>query len=244
MTAAQWVAGAAGGLYRVETWGCQMNVLDGERMAGQLEARGFTRAADGEDADVIVLNTCHVRDKADHKVYSELGVLAAAQPERPDLVIGVAGCVAQAEGERIFERAPWVDFVAGHGRGGEGRRDRRAGAPGAPPRGRPGAAGGVPGVPVSPDHAGLGLPGVRDRDRGLRSVLHLLRRAVHARAGAVPPGGGDPARRPPCWSRRATARSRCSARPSTPIGSPKRASVWASSCAGRPASRVSSGCAS
>ena len=101
--------------YRVETWGCQMNVLDGERMAGQLEARGLARACDGEAADVIVLNTCHIRDKADHKVFTQLGVLARAKQQRPDLVIGVAGCVAQALGEAIFERAPWVDFVLGTG---------------------------------------------------------------------------------------------------------------------------------
>src|SRR5262249_11592578 len=76
--------------YRVETWGCQMNVLDGERMSGQLEARGLTRAGEGEEADVIVLNTCHIRDKADQKVYTELGVLAEARRRRPELVIGVA----------------------------------------------------------------------------------------------------------------------------------------------------------
>jgi tRNA-2-methylthio-N6-dimethylallyladenosine synthase len=92
-----------------------MNVLDGERMAGQLAARGFEAAGEGEPPDVIVLNTCHIRDKADHKVYTELGLLAQARRERPDLVIGVAGCVAQAEGERIFERAPFVDFVLGPG---------------------------------------------------------------------------------------------------------------------------------
>ncbi|MGH9364617.1 MAG: tRNA (N6-isopentenyl adenosine(37)-C2)-methylthiotransferase MiaB [Thermoanaerobaculia bacterium] len=102
-------------LYLVETWGCQMNVLDGERMAGSLEARGFSRAQGRDSADVIVLNTCHIRDKADHKVYSELGVLARAKQERPDLVIGVAGCVAQAQGEAIFERMPFVDFVLGTG---------------------------------------------------------------------------------------------------------------------------------
>jgi tRNA-2-methylthio-N6-dimethylallyladenosine synthase len=92
-----------------------MNILDGERIAGQLEARGFTQAKDGDAADVIVLNTCHIRDKADHKVYSELGVLAEARQQRPDLVIGVAGCVAQVQGEAIFERAPFVDFVLGTG---------------------------------------------------------------------------------------------------------------------------------
>lgn len=103
------------GRYRVHTWGCQMNILDGERMAGQLDARGYVAATGEEDADVIVLNTCHIRDKADHKVYTELGVLARAKRERPDLVIGVAGCVAQALGEAIFERAPFVDFVVGTG---------------------------------------------------------------------------------------------------------------------------------
>jgi tRNA-2-methylthio-N6-dimethylallyladenosine synthase len=103
------------GRYRVETWGCQMNVLDGERMAGQLAARGYVPAEGVELADVIVLNTCHIRDKADHKVYTELGVLARAKREQPDLVIGVAGCVAQALGEAIFERAPFIDFVVGTG---------------------------------------------------------------------------------------------------------------------------------
>jgi tRNA-2-methylthio-N6-dimethylallyladenosine synthase len=103
------------GRYRVETWGCQMNILDGQRMAGQLSARGYVPASGGEAADIIVLNTCHIRDKADHKVYTELGVLAREKRERPDLVIGVAGCVAQALGEAIFERAPFVDFVVGTG---------------------------------------------------------------------------------------------------------------------------------
>ena len=101
--------------YHVQTWGCQMNVLDGERMAGQLEARGMSRATGAERADVIVLNTCHIRAKADHKVSSELGLLARAKQDRPELVIGVAGCVAQVEGEAIFEKAPWVDFVVGTG---------------------------------------------------------------------------------------------------------------------------------
>jgi len=92
-----------------------MNVLDGERMSGQLESRGFARAAHACLADVIILNTCHIRAKADHKIYSELGALGEARRARPDLVIGVAGCMAQAEGEAIFERAPWVDFVLGPG---------------------------------------------------------------------------------------------------------------------------------
>ncbi len=84
--------------YRVETWGCQMNVLDGERMAGQLEGRGYRAAGEGQAADVVILNTCAVREKAEAKVYSALGVLGRRKQENPDLVIGVTGCVAQVEG--------------------------------------------------------------------------------------------------------------------------------------------------
>jgi len=92
-----------------------MNVLDGERMAGQLEARGFAPAPEGEPARVIILNTCSVREKAEDKVFSQLGVLARRKQADPDLVVGVTGCVAQVSGEEILERAPWVDFVAGTG---------------------------------------------------------------------------------------------------------------------------------
>lgn len=101
--------------YRVETWGCQMNVLDGERMAGQLERRGFRAAGEDEPPDVVILNTCSVREKAESKVYSALGVLGRRKQESPDLVIGVTGCVAQVGGEEILERAPYVDFVLGTG---------------------------------------------------------------------------------------------------------------------------------
>jgi tRNA-2-methylthio-N6-dimethylallyladenosine synthase len=101
--------------FGVETWGCQMNVLDGQRMAGQLEAMGFSRAAEGEAPAVVLLNTCAVREKAEAKVFSELGVLARRKQLDPDLVVGVTGCVAQVSGSEILERAPWVDFVAGTG---------------------------------------------------------------------------------------------------------------------------------
>ena len=101
--------------YRVETWGCQMNVLDGERMAGTLEHRGLRPAPEGEPADVVILNTCSVREKAESKVYSALGVLGRRKQEFPGLVIGVTGCVAQVAGAEILERAPWVDFVLGTG---------------------------------------------------------------------------------------------------------------------------------
>jgi tRNA-2-methylthio-N6-dimethylallyladenosine synthase len=92
-----------------------MNVLDGERMAGQLEGLGLARAGEGEPADVLILNTCDVREKAEAKVYSALGVLAGRKRENPDLVVGVTGCLAQVSGDAILERAPWVDFVLGTG---------------------------------------------------------------------------------------------------------------------------------
>ncbi len=101
--------------FRIETWGCQMNVLDSQRMAGQLEGRGFTRAGQGEACDVLLLNTCAVREKAEAKLYSALGVLEVQKRDNPSLVIGVAGCVAQVKGDEILERAPWVDFIVGTG---------------------------------------------------------------------------------------------------------------------------------
>ena len=104
--------------YRVKSFGCQMNVYDGERMAELLSARGIAPAAEGEDADLVVLNTCHIREKAAEKVYSDIGRLvkagaeAEAQGGRAPL-IAVAGCVAQAEGEEIMARAPAVSMVVG-----------------------------------------------------------------------------------------------------------------------------------
>jgi tRNA-2-methylthio-N6-dimethylallyladenosine synthase len=91
-----------------------MNVLDGHRMAGQLEKLGLRRADEAE-ADVVILNTCAVREKAEAKVYSALGVLGLEKQRRPDLVIGVTGCVAQVQADEILERAPYVDFVLGTG---------------------------------------------------------------------------------------------------------------------------------
>jgi tRNA-2-methylthio-N6-dimethylallyladenosine synthase len=101
--------------FRVETWGCQMNVLDGQRMAGQLESLGHSRAVEDEAPGVVLLNTCAVREKAESKVFSELGVLARRKQLDPDLIVGVTGCVAQVSGEEILERAPFVDFVVGTG---------------------------------------------------------------------------------------------------------------------------------
>tara|TARA_R110002072_G_scaffold253690_1_gene412456 strand:+ start:508 stop:1830 length:1323 start_codon:yes stop_codon:yes gene_type:complete len=97
----------------IKTYGCQMNVYDSERMAEALGASGYVGTDRAEDADMILLNTCHIREKAAEKVYSELGRLKPLKVARPDLKIGIAGCVAQAEGEEIMRRAPVVDLVVG-----------------------------------------------------------------------------------------------------------------------------------
>ncbi|WFL76562.1 tRNA (N6-isopentenyl adenosine(37)-C2)-methylthiotransferase MiaB [Altererythrobacter arenosus] len=100
--------------YRVKSFGCQMNVYDGERMAELLGERGITPAPEGEEADLVVLNTCHIREKAAEKVYSDIGRLVKAGEERGQKpMIAVAGCVAQAEGEEIMARAPAVSMVVG-----------------------------------------------------------------------------------------------------------------------------------
>ena len=100
--------------FHIETWGCQMNELDTQRLSGHLKLRGYRQAADESTADVILLNTCSVRDKAEQKVFSHLGRLRELKQGR-EVTIGVCGCVAQQEGEKILERAPWVDFVIGPG---------------------------------------------------------------------------------------------------------------------------------
>ena len=97
----------------IRTYGCQMNVYDSERMAEALGATGYVETDTPEDADMILLNTCHIREKAAEKVYSELGRYKALKAAKPELKIGVAGCVAQAEGEEIIARQPMVDLVVG-----------------------------------------------------------------------------------------------------------------------------------
>ena len=97
----------------VKTYGCQMNVYDSERMAEALGSEGYVQVQTAEEADMILLNTCHIREKAAEKVYSELGRMKPLREANPDLKIGVAGCVAQAEGEEIMRRQPMVDLVVG-----------------------------------------------------------------------------------------------------------------------------------
>ncbi len=101
----------------VKSYGCQMNVYDSRRMADTLAREGIAETEVPDDADLVILNTCHIREKAAEKVYSELGRLrilknkAAADGRR--VMVAVAGCVAQAEGEEIIRRAPMVDLVVG-----------------------------------------------------------------------------------------------------------------------------------
>src|ERR1700751_5553741 len=101
----------------VKSFGCQMNVYDSRRMADTLAPHGYVETDAAEDADLIILNTCHIREKAAEKVYSELGrvrrIKEAAAAENRRVLIAVAGCVAQAEGEEIIRRAPAVDLVFG-----------------------------------------------------------------------------------------------------------------------------------
>lgn len=97
----------------VHTFGCQMNVHDSERMESVLRARGFTPAGDLESSDLVVFNTCSVRERAEQKLRSEVGKLKPLKRARPGLVVCVAGCVAQQEGERLLQQMPYVDLVVG-----------------------------------------------------------------------------------------------------------------------------------
>ncbi|WP_416464085.1 tRNA (N6-isopentenyl adenosine(37)-C2)-methylthiotransferase MiaB [Sphingomonas sp. VDB2] len=105
------LAKTAPATFHVKSFGCQMNVYDGERMAEMLGTRGMTAAAEGADADLVILNTCHIREKAVDKVYSDIGRMVREDGSRP--MIAVAGCVAQAEGSEIQRRARNVDIVVG-----------------------------------------------------------------------------------------------------------------------------------
>ncbi|MGB6760933.1 tRNA (N6-isopentenyl adenosine(37)-C2)-methylthiotransferase MiaB [Mycobacterium sp.] len=102
-----------GRTYQVRTYGCQMNVHDSERLAGLLEAAGYRRAPDGADADVVVFNTCAVRENADNKLYGNLSHLAPRRRSDPDMQIAVGGCLAQKDKDAVLRKAPWVDVVFG-----------------------------------------------------------------------------------------------------------------------------------
>ncbi|GEL24393.1 tRNA-2-methylthio-N(6)-dimethylallyladenosine synthase [Pseudonocardia sulfidoxydans NBRC 16205] len=99
--------------YTIRTYGCQMNVHDSERMAGLLESAGYVRADESDEADVVVFNTCAVRENADNKLYGNLGHLAPRKAAKPGMQIAVGGCLAQKDRDTIVAKAPWVDVVFG-----------------------------------------------------------------------------------------------------------------------------------
>ncbi|WP_375491666.1 tRNA (N6-isopentenyl adenosine(37)-C2)-methylthiotransferase MiaB [uncultured Jatrophihabitans sp.] len=99
--------------YQIRTYGCQMNVHDSERLAGLLEQAGYVRAGTDDTADLVVFNTCAVRENADNRLYGNLGHLYPAKAANPDMQIAVGGCLAQKDRGRVVEKAPWVDVVFG-----------------------------------------------------------------------------------------------------------------------------------
>ena len=103
--------------YYIKTFGCQMNVYDSNRIAHILDSLGYEAASSARNADIIIFNTCHIREKAAEKVFSDLGRALLVKKERAaegkDTIIGVTGCVVQAEDEQIAVRAPYVDFATG-----------------------------------------------------------------------------------------------------------------------------------
>lgn len=99
--------------YEVRTFGCQMNVHDSERLSGSLESAGYVRADAGTEADVVVINTCAVRDNAAGKLYGTLGHLKSRKDKHEGMQIAVGGCLAQMDKDAVLEKAPWVDVVFG-----------------------------------------------------------------------------------------------------------------------------------
>jgi tRNA-2-methylthio-N6-dimethylallyladenosine synthase len=103
--------------YLIETFGCQMNDLDSEKIAGSFHHNGMEATDDASQADIIILNTCSVREKAVQKVYARLGEIKRHKAHRPNLIVGVVGCMAQLEGNTILKKAPFVNIVAGPQKG-------------------------------------------------------------------------------------------------------------------------------
>ncbi len=200
----------------IKTYGCQMNVYDSARMADLLAPLGYAPVEAADDADMVILNTCHIREKATEKVYSELGQLKLLKAARAEagspMLLAVAGCVAQAEGKEIIARQPAVDVVVGPQSyhrlpemiaQGRARGERRA-------RNRFSRRGQVR---SSARRTGGARPGgVPHRAGRLRQVLHVLRRALYARRGVLAPRRADRRGSAAPGQARARARSRSSAR--------------------------------
>ena len=184
--------------YLIETFGCQMNVHDSERMAGLLEQAGFEATDDAADADVVVINTCSVRERAEEKLYTRLGELRQLAAEQGhDPIVAVAGCVAQQEGEALLRRSPGVaDVIVGT------QAIRRLpmlvdqAAADAPAARSTSTLYDDVAFPLGRHAASRSRQGLRDHHRRLQRVLQLLRGAVHPRARADASQGRHPGRGP------------------------------------------------
>ena len=104
------------GRYKILVYGCQMNIADAVRMEGQLQAAGYARTEETANADIILINTCCVRETAEDKVYGKIGEVKKIKEKNPKLIFGIAGCMAQKEGDNLMRRAPHIDFVLGTGK--------------------------------------------------------------------------------------------------------------------------------
>ena len=104
------------GRYKILVYGCQMNIADAERMEGQLQAAGYARTEETANADIILINTCCVRETAEDKVYGKIGEVKKIKEKNPKLIFGITGCMAQKEGDNLMRRAPHIDFVLGTGK--------------------------------------------------------------------------------------------------------------------------------
>ena len=168
----------------IHAFGCQMNKLDAELALSALRRAGYEEAATPEEADVVLYNTCSVRAHAEERVYSNVGKLKSLKRRKPRLIIGILGCMAQKDGEKIFERLPHVDLVCGtreFPRIAELIEEARRGGPRAGvQRGRAGLGGARDLGPAGPP------PGVPRHHARLRQLLRVLRRALRARAGNQP----------------------------------------------------------
>ena len=232
--------------YEIRTYGCQMNVHDSERLAGLLEDAGYVARRDGarRRADLVVFNTCAVRENADNRLYGNLGHLFPAKQRNPGMQIAVGGCLAQKDRGTIVERAPWVDVVFGtHNLGSlpvlleRARHNHEAQVE----------------IVESLQNFPSDLPSRRESalqrvgvDLGrLRQHLHVLHRAQPARHRDRPAARRRAGRDPRRWSIRASSRSRCSGRTSTPTAARSATrSRSASCCAPAARSTAWSGCAS
>ncbi len=179
--------------YLIETHGCQMNVHDSERMAGLLEQAGYEAAQDDTEADVIVINTCSVRERAEEKLFTRLGEIRQEALERGSRpVVAVAGCVAQQEGSALLARSSAVDVIVGTQNIKrlpmlvEQATSRTAA--GTCAHRHPAARRRV--VPPRRSETSGTVQGLRDHHRGVQRVLRVLRRALHARPRAHAAGVG------------------------------------------------------